>query len=141
MTRVDFYFNATDKLNVMMKLLNKALHGGFHVFVYTQDLHMRHKIDQYLWQSRPLSFLPHVLTGHPLVSKTPVVIGSDPGFISKYDILINYETLIPDFFSRFDRFFEVVTDDAGDRELSREHFRFFKQRGYPVHSHDLKANL
>jgi DNA polymerase-3 subunit chi len=57
----------------------------------------------------------------------------------KLDILINYDPLIPDYYSRFDRVLEVVSEDAVDRELSREHFRFFKQHGCPVFSHDLKG--
>jgi len=139
MTRVDFYFNASDKIDVMTKLLYKSVNSGFHVFVHMRDTIMLHQFDKYLWQSRPLLFLPHVLSDHPLAAQTPVVIGPDPGSISKFDILINYEPLIPDYFSRFDRFLEVVSEDADDRELSRAHFRFFKQSGCPVFSHDLKA--
>ena len=140
MTRVDFYFNASDKLGVITKLLFKSVNSGFHVFVHMRDAHMLHQFDQYLWQSRPLSFLPHVLSDHPSAAQTPVVIGPDPGSISKFDILINYEPLIPEYFSRFDRLLEVVSQDTGERELSRDHYRFFKQRGYPVYSHDLKAD-
>jgi DNA polymerase-3 subunit chi len=55
------------------------------------------------------------------------------------DILLNYDSLIPDCYSRFDRVLEVVSEDAVDRELSREHFRFFKQNGCQVISHDLKG--
>jgi len=140
MTRVDFYFNASDKLDVITKLLIKSVNSGLYVFVHMRDAQMLHQFDQYLWQSRPLSFLPHVLSDHPLAPQTPIVIGAEPGSIVKFDILINYEPLIPEYFSRFDRLLEVVTEDAGGRELSREHFRFFKQRGYPVYSHDLKAD-
>lgn len=139
MNRVDFYFNASDKLEVMAKLLHKSVNGGFHVFVHMRDPKMMQMFNQYLWHSRPLSFLPHVLADHFLATQTPVVIGSDPGSIMKLDILINYDPLIPDYYSRFDRVLEVVSEDAVDRELSREHFRFFKQNGCPVFSHDLKG--
>jgi DNA polymerase III subunit chi len=140
MTRIDFYFNASDKLDVMTKLLYKSVNAGYRVFVHMRDRHMLNRFSQHLWQSRPLSFLPHVLSDHPLAAQTPVVIGPDPVSISKYDIMINYEPLIPDFYTRFDRLLEVVSEDADDRELSREHFRFFKQMGCPVYSHDLKAD-
>jgi DNA polymerase-3 subunit chi len=140
MTRIDFYFNASDKLEVMAKLLYKSVNGGYRVFVHMRDKHMLNRFSQYLWQSRPLSFLPHVLSDHPLAAQTPVVIGPDPGSITKCDILINYESLIPDFYTRFDRLLEVVSEDTHDRELSREHFRYFKQLGLPVYSHDLKAD-
>lgn len=140
MTRVDFYFNASDKLDVITKLLYKSVNSGFHVFVHIRDAPMLHQFDQYLWQSRPLSFLPHVLSDHPLAAQTPIVIGAEPDSISKFDILVNYDPLLPDYFSRFNRLIEVVSEDAGGRESSREHFRYFKQRGYPVFSHDLKAD-
>jgi DNA polymerase-3 subunit chi len=139
MTRVDFYFNASDKMEVMTKLLFKSVSGGFHVFVHMRDSQRLQIFNQYLWQSRPLSFLPHVLADHPLATQTPVVIGADPCSIMNLDILLNYDSLIPDCYSRFDRVLEVVSEDAVDRELSREHFRFFKQNGCQVISHDLKG--
>lgn len=139
MTRVDFYFNASDRFEVITRLLSKAVSRGFHILVYTQDDVRLQKIDHYLWHNPLLSFLPHVRSEHPLAGKTPIVIGSDPGFVTKPDIIINLDDQIPDCFSRFTRLLEVVTEDKDDRDSSRERFRFFKQRGYVVNSHDLKA--
>lgn len=139
MTQVDFYFHANNKIDVLIKLLHKAVINGLHVFVHSRDKHMLQKYDQLLWQSRPLSFLPHVLADHPLAAKTAIVLGADPAHIIKFDVLINLEPDVPDFFSRFDRLLEVVTEEDEDIELSRKHYRFFKQNGYPIYSHDLKA--
>jgi len=139
MTRVDFYFHANDKLDVIIKLLQKAAISGFHTFVYLRDSYLLSKYDQLIWQSRPLSFIPHVLFDHPLAGKTPIVLGADPANIIKFDVLINLEPVIRDYFSRFDRVLEVVTEELEDIELSRDHYRFFKQRGYPIYTHDLKV--
>lgn len=140
MTRIDFYFNADDKYQVMRKLVVKILHAGKSVFILTRDAATRKRIDQYLWSTQPLSFIPHVECRHPLASLTPVVIGDNSSFLLKPEVLLNFDKDLPDGFSRFERMLEIVSENGDDRDSSRDRFRFFKERGYPVFTHDLKAD-
>lgn len=139
MTRIDFYFNADDKYEVMRKLVVKVLRAGKSVFIFTRDAASGKRVDQYLWSIQPLSFIPHVECSHPLASLTPVVIGENFSFLSKPEVLLNFDKDLPDEFSRFERMLEIVSENGDDRLLSRDRFRFFKDRGYPVFTHDLKA--
>jgi len=43
----------------------------------------------------------------------------------------------PPFFSRFERVAEIVTQDPQFLEALRNSWRFYKDRGYPLHKHDL----
>lgn len=140
MTRIDFYFNAGDKYEVMRKLVVKILQAGKSVFIFTRDAASRKRIDQYLWSTLPLSFIPHVECTHPLASYTPVVIGENLSILLKPEVLLNFDKDLPDGFARFERMLEIVSENADDRILSRDRFRFFKERGYPVFTHDLKAD-
>jgi DNA polymerase-3 subunit chi len=139
MTRIDFYFNAANKVEVVCKLVFKALAADKCIFIYTRDEAQLRSLDSYLWAAHPLSFLPHVSSGHKLAAKSPVVLGGVPDKLSRPDVLINFTSETPDWFGRFDRLLEVVTDDLHDKEMARNRFRQFKSMGYPVEVHDLMA--
>ena len=53
------------------------------------------------------------------------------------DVLINLCEETPAFFSRFHRLIEIVTTDETDRKRARERFRFYRDRGYEIVTHDL----
>lgn len=140
MTRIDFYLNASSKLEVARKLASKALHVGSHILVFTRDVSLAREVDEYFWTSHHLSFLPHVLCEHRFADKTPILIGNDPGKLLRPDVLINLAEETPDCFGRFDRLLEIVTEDQVDKERARSRFRYFKERGYSLDVHDLRAS-
>jgi DNA polymerase-3 subunit chi len=84
-----------------------------------------------------LSFLPHVRCGHPLARQTPILIGADPDELASADVIISLDAEPPDFFGRFQRLLEIVSSEPGDRDRARQRFRFFRERGYPLDTHDL----
>lgn len=137
MTRVDFYFNAPVKAEVARKLATKAFQTGQQTLVYSRQPDLCQALDALFWTAQQLSFLPHVRCGHSLARQTPILIGDDPDELNSADVLINLECEIPGFFGRFTRVMEIVTPDAADREQARARLRFFRERGYPVETHDL----
>ena len=137
MTRIDFYFNAPSKIDVARKLATKAFNTGQNVLVYTPDPAQAQALDTAFWTAQQLSFLPHVRCGHPLARQTPILIGADADELASADILINLSGQPPECFGRFTRLLEVVSGEDDDRERARERYRFYKQRGYPLETHDL----
>ena len=61
--------------------------------------------------------------------------GNDPGH--HHGLLINLAPGTPSWFSRFDRLAELIFDHPGLLEDRRGAFRFYRERGYPLHFHDL----
>jgi len=55
-------------------------------------------------------------------------------------VLINLRAEQPPYFSRFERLIEIVSLDDEDRRLARERYRFYRERGYPLDSHDLSRS-
>jgi hypothetical protein len=55
-----------------------------------------------------------------------------------HDVLINLTQSVPPLFGRFERVAEIVLDDPALRAASRERWRFYKERGYPLAHHDLQ---
>jgi DNA polymerase-3 subunit chi len=52
-------------------------------------------------------------------------------------VLINLAAEVPEFFSRYERVAEVVDADAVRREQSRERYRFYRDRGYKLNTHQV----
>lgn len=137
MTRVDFYSNASDKLELARSLVNKAYRQGLSVMIHSTDAQTLADIDQRLWATPATGFLPHCATDAAHAAQTPVVLGADIGDLSHTDVLINLNDTTPSFFSRFERLIEIVSLDETDRETARQRWIFYKQRGYALTNHDM----
>jgi DNA polymerase-3 subunit chi len=140
MTRVDFHFNAPDKLDYGCRLVRKAYRAGQRVVVCCDDDAQLAAFDAALWTFSQADFIPHVRAGDALAAQTPVVLaGPAPAEapLPHHEVLVNLGQRTPDDFASFERLIEVVTVEAQDRERARERFRFYKDRGYPMVTHDL----
>ena len=140
MTAIDFYTHVTDKLRTACRLAGKAHAGGLHVHVACPDADTAQALDRLLWTASPTGFVPHCDPQHRLAPVTAVHIdhtGADP----LHDgVLINLRAEQPPYFSRFERLIEIVSLDDEDRRLARERYRFYRERGYPLDSHDLSRS-
>jgi len=138
MTRIDFYFNAPDKLGVAAKLAQKAYASKARLLIFTRDAATMNALDRRLWEVPATGFLPHCRASDPLAAETPVLLTSDPEALPHHDILLNLDFERPANFSRFERLLEVVSrDDEEDRAHARARFKFYKDRGYEIKSNDL----
>ena len=138
MTRIDFHFNAPDKLHYGCRLLRKIYQAGQRAVVYAPPVALA-ALDRELWTFSPLAFIPHLPVQDPLAAVTPILLCSEPVETPHSDVLVNLAPQTPSFFSRFERLIEVVTQDDQDRGAARERWRFYKERGYPLTSFDLAA--
>jgi len=66
-----------------------------------------------------------------------LVIATDDTEPAHYRVLVNLHEESPPAFSRFERLIEVVGTDEDDRQRARGRFRFYRDRGYEIHHHDL----
>lgn len=137
MTRVDFYFNATDKRSVALRLAAKAYQAGQNTLLYTTDPALAAELDTDLWTAQQLAFIPHVRCGHALAAQTPVLIGGCVDALAACDVVINLDAQPPEGFSRFQRLIEIVGLDEEDRRQARGRYRYYQERGYALHAHDL----
>ena len=141
MTRVGFYVVQTgdqaQRLHVAARLADKAFQQGHKIYINAPDESQARELDQLLWSFRPSSFLPHALEGEEHSNNIAIGWGQTPG--SHNDLLINLNLEIPDFFSRFNRVAEVVTQDPASLSALRKSWAFYKERGYQLEKHDLKV--
>ncbi|MBM3407751.1 MAG: DNA polymerase III subunit chi [Betaproteobacteria bacterium] len=137
MTRVDFHFNAPDRLQYGCRLVRKVHRSGARILVWCEDALELQRFDQLLWTFSDADFIPHVVASDPLAAETPVLLAAEPVDLPHHEVLVNLGRQTPPMFSRFDRLIEVVSGNDDDRSLARERWRFYKDRGYPLNAHDL----
>lgn len=144
MTSIDFYISESTDTSIRdllaCRLSEKACHTNAATFIHTQTEQHSQEIDKLLWTFKEHSFIPHQLYNHEESEKQhhPVLIGHDIEPEKNFDLLINLDSKIPDFYSRFNRVIEIVTNDKQQRDLSRKHYTFYKDRGYIINTHNIK---
>lgn len=137
MTRIDFYHDAEDRLAVACRLAAKAFQAKHRVLIYVPDAARAQAIDQMLWSTPAIGFLPHCKTEDKLAAETPILITGDPQAQPHDEVLINLDEEWPPAFARFQRLLEVVGRADEDKQWARARFKFYKDRGYPIQAHSL----
>jgi DNA polymerase-3 subunit chi len=114
-TQIDFYTHVPDKLRTACVLCTKAFARGLRVTVFCADAGTAQRFDRMLWTTPAIGFVPHCAPDdlHPER---------------------------PAFFSRYQRLVEIVGIDDDDRAQARDRFRFYRDRGYEIRTHDLSKN-
>lgn len=144
MTQVDFYILESDsddaRLRLACRIVDEATETDQHVFINaTSDVDAQ-KLDELLWTFSQGSFIPHriVRDGADAVPLEPVTIGLNRAPLGeRWDLMINLAADVPEFFSRYRRVAEVVDGNAIRRAQSRDRYRFYRDRGYTLNTHQV----
>jgi DNA polymerase-3 subunit chi len=142
MTRVDFYLSKNGRPDSGMltacKLAEKAWKLGHKIYIHLPDPQLARALDDLLWTFRDGSFVPHGTTEQGDASDDPVLIGwQAEAPDDRHDVLINLANEVPAFFSRFQRVAEIVEGSEQAKTLARDRFRFYRDRGYELNTHEL----
>ncbi len=141
MTKVDFYLlsasGAEQRLRFACRLVEQIYRRRSQkVYLHADDDAMAHELDERLWHERDHSFLPHHLVGDGPEPPPPIQVGyREPP--AHRDILINLAGDIPDFFSQFTRVAEIVDEREEIKTQLRDHYRFYRDRGYHIDTHPM----
>jgi DNA polymerase-3 subunit chi len=137
MTTIDFYTHVEDRLAVAARIVAKAYASHGHVRVLTPDAHATDALDRLLWVNPALAFLPHCRLDAGVAAETPIWIDERLQHDGPASVLVNLHPEPPPFFSRFERLAEIVGVDEADRAAGRNRFRFYRDRGYELRTHNL----
>ena len=137
MTRVDFHFNVADKIDYGCRLIRKVRKAGQKAVVFCDDEASLRRFDEALWTFSALEFIPHVMGSDPLADRTPVLLTSRVADLPHHEVLVNLCSSLPQFFTRFERLVEVVGAEPEDRAQARQRYRYYKDRGYPLSTHEV----
>jgi len=137
MTQIDFYVHVANKLQTLCTLAAKALARDVRMMVLTPDAETTEQVDRALWSQPSIGFLPHCRAHHRLAPLTPIIVDHLGDPVVHEQVLVNLCPDSPAAFSRFERLIEIVGLDEADRSRARARFRFYRDRGYEIRTHDL----
>jgi DNA polymerase-3 subunit chi len=137
MTSIDFYFNATDRLQVACRLVAKALALKKPLLIFAPQAELAQRVDRMLWTWPAIAFVPHCMAHDALAAETPVLITTEAPAPGPADVLLNLGIDCPPQFERFERLLEIVSQDEQERSAGRSRYRHYKGHGYPISDHDL----
>lgn len=142
MTRIDFYILANlsgeqARARFSCRLAEKAWQQGYRVFIHTVSQFAAQQVDELLWTFRPESFLPHGLASEPESAGLPVLVGSGAEPEPTLDLLINLSDTVPVYYQRFPRLAEIVESTDTAREIARGRYRYYRDHGCTLRSHNL----
>lgn len=121
--------------------------GG--LYIHTQNATQSKTLDEYIRAVRPSTSMPHAIAENltnTRVQKHLSAVGSDDAKIligscsepdGSHRTLINTNTDIPWFFSRFEHFIELIQPNENARSKGRERYLYYKYRGYPLQHRQL----
>ena len=152
MTQVDFYILSDDsaaaRLKTACRLAEKAVQRNLGVFLLAEAEEDARKLDELLWTFAQNSFLPHRFAWDPASEGVaePIVIALDEraqldrdngAAGADWGLMINLASRVPDTFGRYERLAEIVAAAPDARERGRERYRFYRERGYTLQTHQL----
>ena len=140
MTQIDFYIHVEDKARTACRLAAKAFAQDLRMTVLCPDADTAVRMDRLLWTFSATGFVPHCLAEDALAPVTPVVLDCEATEPGHDQVLLNLRPEWPPLFSRFQRLIEIVSRDDDDRRFARERYRFYRDRGYEIRSHDLSSS-
>lgn len=149
MTRIDFYVLPDLRLDARehfaARLAAKAFRQGHRSLIQLADDRSVERLAALLWEQPRNAFLGHARLGETGIDqRAPVVLAAgrelaerDPATLPVHDLLINLELEVPARFAAFDRVAEIICQDEAVRDAGRMNYRYYRERGYPLHHHDL----
>ena len=142
MTQVDFYVlkddSALNRVQFACRLADKAYRLGHRVYIHTESRQQTRQLDDLLWTFQQNSFVPHCIYQDAGDTPPPVLLAHDAEPDASSHVLINLAADVPLFFSRFERVAELVNQEAGIRQHGRSRYSFYKERGYPLRTHEIR---
>ncbi len=143
MTRIDFHIlpdTVCDAIDYYAcTLAEEAYKQGRRVLILACDEAHCAKLDKLLWSYRDSSFVPHGPLGGSIPAAVEISHGEDAG--AQHQLLINISGSIPPFFGRFEQVCEIVVEDESVKQQTRDHYRYYKGHGYPLHHHQIRQRI
>ncbi|MEX2353565.1 MAG: DNA polymerase III subunit chi [Gammaproteobacteria bacterium] len=138
MARTDFYIlnGDTTASRFSCAIANKAFLQGNSVFIISADRNEAGIMDDLLWTYHDISFLPHALADDKPAG-APVIIGWPGQIPPASEVLINLTDTVPNCITEFNRIVEIVADDPAQKERGRERYKYYRDNGYELFSHNI----
>jgi len=120
--------------NLLSKLIHFYYKNNSTVLILCDNNFDSEQIDESLWSFDDISFVPHNIYNQKNMTLSPVLIVHKnliPNIYS-YNILINLSDIIPNKYINFKKIIEIVKNDDARKNISRNHYKFYKSQGLDI---------
>ncbi|MGV0960437.1 MAG: DNA polymerase III subunit chi [Limnohabitans sp.] len=138
MTRIEFHFNAPERLQYACRLLRKAHAQHLRIGVVGSPPALR-QLDAALWTFSAADFLPHssAADSPEVQNASPILLSDAADLCLGRAVLVNLGDEVPAGFDRFERLIEIVAMDDHGRMSARQRWKHYTAQGYELLQHDL----
>lgn len=142
--RVDFAFDAHDRIAQAVRTTEKQVSRGNRVLVYSTDPTRLKRYDRALWSLPGATFIAHDFLNEQAPQDLPVYLVQDQaGYILARSLLesgfwlLNLDDQCPPLEQPVTRILEIVSSDEDDRIQARTRWSAYQEAGYRLHAHQL----
>ena len=146
MTRIDFYVqNRANQIaheHLICKITEKAWQNQHAIFLLCSNTEQVDRFDELLWTFSETSFIPHspICDGDGDGDGKVVILSSERKTLRNHEVLINLTTDVPEHAGKFIRVIESTGYNEAMREDARKKYKYYKDRGYPIFTHEIGKN-
>lgn len=144
MTRIDFYVqnqaSQTAYERLICKITEKAWQNQHEIFLLCSNTEQLDRFDELLWTFSATSFIPHSPICDGDGDGKVVLLSSEKKTLRNYQVLINLTTDVPEHAGKFIRVIESTGYNEAMREDARKKYKYYKDRGYPIFTHEIGKN-
>ena len=144
MPKVDFYLLQDGPrdapLTLACRVANKVYQSKLTGVVLVADAESAARLDDLMWTYDQGSFVPHGRAGDGSAhDPPPIIISHDHQCEYVRDVLISLIEQIPEDYTRFRRIAEVVGAGAEEKAKARDRYRFYREQGCQLDTHEMSA--
>ncbi len=130
--RIDFYVSPSDqpqaRLMLACQLARKAWLAGMPCWLRCADQQQQQQMDEMLWRVRPEMFMPHSQVAEN--PQAPIVIAGHETPVQHGTVVINLCTSVVQPVAQTVRIIELVCQQPGLLEQSRQNFSQYRKLGF-----------
>lgn len=145
--RVDFAFDAHERISQAVRTTVKQVSRGNRILVYCDEISRLNQFDAALWSLPGTAFIAHEFLGGDEQPDLPVyLVDAGMDWQASCDLLgtgfwlLNLSDDCPPLTQPIPRILEIVSADPQDRALARSRWRIYQQAGYALHAHQLEPS-
>jgi DNA polymerase-3 subunit chi len=134
MTECLFHTQVVQPVAYTARLVRKALRQQQPLVVLANAPTLDH-LSQSIWALGDEAFLPHCRADAPpeVLARSLVWLADDLTMVTPRGWLVHLGHQVAPGFERFERLIEVVGDETAQVEAARARWRYYEERGYPLH--------
>lgn len=142
LSTVAIHHGMADKLLYACRLIRKAYRSGTSTCVMG-DADTLRQLDRLLWVFDEADFVPHVCQTDgkalpPHLMSSPVWLSDGSGTVPILQAGINVGQAMPQHFTRFTKYFDLVSSSQEDKPSGRQRWREYEAMGLQIQSHPMK---